>query len=64
VAAHLEGLGLVVEMLSCFWISSVKALPPMVMSRVKVVMPRARMLMLATVAPTLIRTTVSVGDSS
>jgi hypothetical protein len=46
-------------MLSCFWISSVKALPPMVMSRVKVVTPRDTMLMFDTAAPTLMSTTVS-----
>jgi hypothetical protein len=51
-------------MLSCFWISSVKALPPMVMSRVKVVAPRERMLMLATAAPTLMSTTVSADGTS
>ncbi len=47
------------EMLSCFWISSVNALPPIVTSRVNIVVPRARMLMLVTAAPTLTSTTVS-----
>jgi hypothetical protein len=51
-------------MLSCFWISSVKALPPMVMSRVKVVIPCDTTFTLVTAAPTLMSTTVSSGAPS